>query len=173
MLLPLVIFSCNTFDKFDHFGIGNTFKKSFTVNIDPNNNLSFAKSVEFAASDDEVIENNIDNINKFKVTQISLSIEKYIGNNEAKANGYVRFQSGGKNIGDSVKIENLNFKQLFDSKKRLVLPLTEATYSAIKNAYLTNETIIITSNGAVDSVTEILEIEFGIFMTIEATISKE
>jgi len=172
LILPFVIFSCSSFDKFNQFGIGNTFDESFTVTV-PMSNQSFEGFVEFAASDDETIKDNIDNITAFEVTQISVKITNYSGNSEAVANGGFSVESEGVSVGDPVEISNLNLAQLYASQEYLALPLTNSTYSAIKEAYLANQTLTVTTNGGITGATEILEIEFTIFMSIEATIDTQ
>ncbi len=173
LILPLVIFSCSTFDKFDYFGIGNTFQESFIVDIPYNNNMSFFGSVEFAASDDATIADNINNIQEFEVTQISLKITNYSGNPEAVGNGSFMVTSNDSNIGDAVQVENLNFAQLFASEELMELPLTQATYDAIKIAYLANQTLTVEASGDITGATEDLQVEFTIYMSIEATIGNQ
>jgi len=173
LILPLVIFSCSTFEKFDYFGIGNTFQESFEVDIPFSSNMSFFGSVEFSASDDPTIQDNIDNIQEFEVTQISLKITNYSGNPEAVANGNFMITSNGNSVGDAVQISNLNFAQLFASEELMELPLTQATYDAIKTAYLANQTLTIEASGEISGATESLQIEFTMYLSVEATIGNQ
>ncbi len=174
LILPLVIFSCNIFEKFNYFGIGNTFEESFEVDIPYNeDNMSFFGSVEFAASDDATIEDNINNIQEFEVTQISLKITNYIGNPEAVANGNFMVTSDNNNVGDAVQVDNLNFAQLFASEELMELPLTQATYDAIETAYRANQTLTVEASGDITGAREDLQVEFTIYMSIEATIGNQ
>ncbi len=173
LFILLTVFSCSTFEKFDHFGIGNTFEESFEVDIPFSNNMSFLGSVEFAASDDATIQDNIDNIQEFEVTQISLKITNYVGNSGAVGNGSFMITSNGNSVGDAVQVSNLNFTQLFASEELMELPLTQATYNAIETAYRANETLTIEASGEISGATENLQIEFTVYMSIEATIGSQ
>ncbi len=172
LFILLTAFSCSTFEKFDHFGIGNTFEESFEVDIPLSNNMSFLGSVEFAASDDATIQDNIDknNIQEFEVTQISFKINNYVGNSGAVGNGSFMITSNGNIVGDAVQVSNLNFTQLFASEELMELPLTQATYDAIETAYRANETLTIEVSGEIFEATENLQIEFTVYMSVEATI---
>ncbi len=173
-ILPLFIFSCSTFEKFDHFGVGNTFDKSFIVNIPLSEQMTFSGSVEFAASDDNTIGDNVDNIEKFKVTQVNVKISDYKGNPEAVTNGNFFITSntpdGDVPVGDPATISNLNFEEVYNADQLLELDLTPATFIAIQEAYLANQTLTVQAVGDITGATEDLEIEFTIYMSIEATI---
>ncbi len=172
-ILPMLIFSCSTFEKFDQFGVGNTFDESFTVNIPQNSNMAFSGTVEFAASDDAIISDNLSDIQEFEVTQIGFKITNYVGNPEAVASGSFATTSDNINVGDSVMFSNLNFAQIFASEELMVLNLTSSTYDAIKTAYLNNQTLAVDVTGDIAGATEDLQIEFTVYMSIEATIGNQ
>lgn len=174
LILPFIILSCNTLNKFDHFGVGNTFDESFIVDIPFSENMTFSGSVEFAASDDDTIGDNIDDIEEFKVTQISVKISDFNGNPEAVANGHFFITSNTPNgdipVGEPISISNLIFSEVYNTDQLLELDLTPATFIAIQEAYLNNQTLTVQAVGDVTEATEDLEIEFTVYMSIEATI---
>ncbi|VAW26238.1 hypothetical protein MNBD_BACTEROID06-269 [hydrothermal vent metagenome] len=162
LILPLVIFSCSIFEKFNYFGIGNTFEESFTVVVSEGNITSFEGSASFDASDDATLEDNIGNITEFKVTRISLRITK-VAPASIMATGEVYITSEGDSIGNPV---NMNID--LSSGEDIELDITPATFAAIEKAYLEKQKIKITAAGAVSDTP--IDVEFTIYMSVEATI---
>lgn len=171
LILPFVILSCDFLDKFDHFGVGNTFEESFTVNTPPGPAETFSGSVDFAASDDSTIGDNLgENMEEFDITKISLRITKYTGDVSVFANGDFTFSYNGLVVGVPVAIDNLIFSQAESTGQEFILPLTSGTYKDIKAAYLNNQPITITIAGVCSASETDVEIEFTMYMEIAATI---
>jgi len=170
LILPFAFASCDNFlDKFDHFGIGNTFERSFNINVNPADVSSYTGFVSFDASDDATLDDNLDNIKEFDIESISYKITGFSGDKDAVANGMVKITSEGVDVGTSVAIGNVNFFDLNAESTEMELPLTQATYDGIKDAYLKNQKIKIEMSGDY-IVSEPTEVEFTIYMTIEALI---
>jgi hypothetical protein len=164
LVLPFIFSSCDDFfGKFDHFGVGNTFEESFSVSVNANDQTSYAGSVSFDASDDATLDENIDKISQFEVNRISVVITSFTGDPSTIASGSFTITSEGQPVGTPVSLDlNLN------SEEEVVLPFTDATFRAIKDAYLEKQKITITAEGSVSSAP--IEVEFTVYMTIEATI---
>ncbi len=162
LILPLIIFSCDTFDKFDHFGVGNTFEESFEVKVPEGSITTFEGSASFDASDDSTLNDNIDAITQFEVTRISMKITK-VASTKIMAEGEVSITSDGVPVGDPVSM-NLDLS----SDEEVLLAITPATFEAIKKAYLDKQKIKITASGSVSDTP--IDVEFTIYMSIEATI---
>jgi len=150
------------FDKFDHFGIGNTFEESFAVVVPEGSRTSFEGSASFDASDDATLDENIDAISEFEVTRISIKITK-VASTKIMAIGEASITSESENVGDPVSV-NLDLS----SDEEVVLDITPSTFKAIKKAYLDKQKIKITVSGEVTDTP--LDVEFTIYMSIEATI---
>lgn len=162
LILPFIFASCDFLDKFDHFGVGNTFEESFAVSVPAGSQQTYSGSVSFDASDDATLEENLDNIREFNVTSISLRITKTTPN-AVTANGSFSITSEGTPVGDPVDV-NLDLS----SDEEVILPLTSSTFDAIKDAYLANQKITITAAGSVTDTP--IDVEFTVYMSIEATI---
>ncbi len=162
LILPFVIFSCSSFDKFDHFGVGNTFEESFEVVVPEGTVTSFEGAASFDASDDKTLEDNIDNISAFEVTRLSLKITK-VNATKVMAEGQVNITSDGKAVGDAI---NMNLD--LSSDKEVVLEVNPNTFAAIKEAYLSKRKIKVTASGSISDTP--IDVEFTIYMSIEATI---
>ncbi len=162
--LPFLFSSCDGFlDKFDHFGVGDTFEASFDVDLKSSEPGDFEGSVSFDATDDAVLDENLDNIDEFEVTRIGLQITSFDGVAGAMATGFVSISSNGENIGEPVALSiDLN------SDAEMELPFTSGTFDEIKQAYLDNKVIEITGSGSISDVPA--KVEFTIYMTVEATI---
>lgn len=171
LILPFVISSCDFLDKFDHFGVGNTFEESLTVNTPPGPAETFSGSVDFAASDDATLGDNLQDIQEFDITKISLRITKYTGDDSVFANGDFTFSYNGLVVGVPVVIDNLIFSQAESTGQEFILPLTSVTYKGIKDAYLNNQPITITIAGVCSASETDVEIEFTMYMEIAATIN--
>lgn len=171
LILPFVISSCDFLDKFDHFGVGNTFEESLTVNTPPGPAETFSGSVDFAASDDATLGDNLQDIQEFDITKISLRITKYTGDDSVFANGDFTFSYNGLVVGVPVVIDNLIFSQAESTGQEFILPLTSVTYKGIKEAYLNNQPITITIAGVCSASETDVEIEFTMYMEIAATIN--
>ena len=170
LILPFAFASCDFLDKFDHFGVGNTFEGSFTINAAAGDSDSFSGSVEFAASDDATIGDNLQDIQEFEVVKISLRITEYTGDNSVVANGEFTISSNGLVVGTPVIVDNLNFSQVANLEQELILPLSAGTYNDIKEAYLNNQTLTITAEGDLSASETSVEAEVTIYMEISATI---
>ena len=171
LILPFVISSCDFLEKFDHFGVGNTFEESFVIEASAGDGDTFSGSVEFSAQDDATIGDNLANIEEFDVTKISLRITKYTGDPTVVANGEFTVASNGLVVGTTVAITNLNFSDLASSEQELILPLSASTFSAIKEAYLNNQTLTVTAEGDISKSDTDVEAEVTIYMEVSATIS--
>ncbi len=162
LILPFIFSSCDFLDKFDHFGVGNTFEESFQVSVPAGSVSSYAGSVSFDASDDATLEENLENIREFEVTSISLRITKTT-TNTVTADGSFAITSDGAPVGDPVTV-NLDLS----SEEEVILPLSTSTYRAVKDAYLAHQKITIAVAGSVSETP--IDVEFTIYMAIEATI---
>ena len=168
LILPFVFTSCDFFSKFDHFSAGNTFEESFSVAVTPGISDSFSNSVEFAVTDDSTISDNINEIESFDVNEISYKITDFNGDEFATAQGEITITSAGRPIGDPVSISE-NFGDLYASGGEMSLPLTNGTLTALKEAYLNNETLSINVSASY-LVNKKTTFEFTVYMSIEALI---
>jgi len=169
-ILPFVFTSCDFLEKFDHFGVGNTFERSFDINVNPTDLNTYTGFVSFDASDDATLDENLDDIKEFDIENIRYKITGFSGDDIAVANGTVKITSEGDVVGTSVTIGNVNFSDLYAEGTEMKLPLTQATYNAIKDAYLSKQKIKIEISGDY-VVSEPTEVEFTIYMTVEALIN--
>ena len=169
-ILLFAFLSCDFLDKFDHFGVGNTFERSFIINVDPNDVNTYSGFVSFDASDDATLDENLDNIKEFDIENIRYKITGFAGDDVAVANGTVSITSEGEQVGTSVTFENVNFSDLYAEDMEMMLPLTQATYAAIKEAYLSKQKIEIEVSGDY-IVREPTELEFTLYMTVDALIN--
>ncbi len=167
LLLPFLFTNCNT-DKFDHFGVGNTYEKSFVVTVpaDASTN-SFTGNTSFSADDDSTIKDNLENITDFDVTRVSLKITKFDGDPTTIGNGSVLITANSVEL-SSVNLVDLNFASMAQSGDELLLPLDEQDIIAINNAYLAGQTLMLEANGSVNNVG--FTAEFTIYVSIEASI---
>ena len=62
---------------------------------------------------------------------------------------------------------------MFASEELMELPLTQATYDAIETAYRANQTLTVEASGDITGAREDLQVEFTIYMSIEATIGNQ
>lgn len=169
LLLFTVFFtSCDT-DKFNHFGVGNTFEKTFTVALpaDATDN-SFSGTVSFSAADDATIEDNLPNITDFNVTRVSLKINSFNGASGTIGNGTARATANSVEL-SSINLVDLDFAAMAQSGEELILPLNQQDIIAINNAYLAGQTIDFTASGSVNK--KGFTVEFSMFVSIEATIN--
>lgn len=169
VLIPVVLLSCDFLDKFDHFSAGNTFEQSFSVTVDEND-PSFSGSVEFAATDDETINENIDKISDYKLDKLSFTIDSYNGPSNSAGNGQFTFASLGTTLGSPIVVSNVNFSELAASGVELEVPLTDEIVLAVRNAYLNNQTITIEASGEITNLTEPATFDFTVLMSIEARV---
>lgn len=162
LILPFIFSSCDFLDKFDHFGVGNTFEESFAISVPEGITQSYSGSVSFDASDDATLEENLDNIREFEVISISMRVTKTTPNT-VTAEGSFSITSQGAPVGDPVQL-TLDLS----SDEEVILPLSPATFRAVKDAYLANQKITITAAGSVSETP--IDIEITVYMAIEATI---
>lgn len=162
LILPFVFSSCDFLDKFDHFGVGNTFEESIAISVPEGTIQSYSGSVSFDASDDATLEENLDNIQEFEVISISIRVTKTTPH-AVTAEGSFSITSQGAPVGDPVDL-------IIDlsSDEEVILPLSSTTFRAIKDAYLANQAITITAAGSVSDTP--IDIEITVYMAIEATI---
>lgn len=167
-ILPLFFIGCSNFDKFDHFGIGNTFEQSFDVKVPDGSVTTFEGNASFAATDDEIIQENIDNISEFEVSRLSLKITR-VAPTSILAAGSISIttvdpiSSAIIPVGDPI---NINMDLSSDEEIELLMNLP--TLEAVKTAYLGNQEINVTASGSVSETP--IDVEFTIYMSIEATI---
>ena len=168
-LLIVAFTSCDFLDKFDHFGAGNTFDESFTVTVDEND-PDFTGTVEFAATDDETIKENIDRISDYKLNKLSFVIDSYNGPSSSVGNGQFSFSSLGTPVGSPIVISNVNFAQLAASGEEFEIPITDAFVLAVGEAYLNNQTLTVEASGSISDLTEAASFDFTVYLSIEARI---
>lgn len=171
LVIPFLISSCDFLEKFDHFGVGNTFEESFEIDIPANTGGSFAESVEFSVSDDATISENIQNIQEFEVNRISLKITEYTGDDNVIVNGLLITKSNGFEVVDPVLIENLNLSQAYENDEEVVLVLSDNQLDDIKEAYLGGTPLLLEATGSVSESTSAINAEITLYMSIDATIS--
>lgn len=172
LIIPFIISSCDFLEKFDHFGVGNTFEESFEIGIPAGAGGSFAESVEFSVSDDATISDNIEHIQEFEVNRLSLKVTKYDnGDPNVIVNGILTVRSNGFDVGETIVIENLNLSQLYDNDEEVVLLLSDNHLNDIKEAYLGGTPLTFVASGDVSESTTDVVAEITIYMSIDATIS--
>lgn len=163
--LPFILTSCDFLEKFDHFGVGNTFEKSFEISVPEGTTSSYEGSVIFQASDDATIDDNLNNIQEFEVNKISVKVTSFEGDPTATAVGHFEIRGDGNQLIGTPLSLNLDL----NSDEEVELELLPSTLASIKDAYLNKEKIRVTANGSVSSTP--IDVEITIYMTIEATIS--
>lgn len=174
LIIPFIISSCDFLDKFDHFGVGNTFEESFEISVPGGTAGSFSKTVEFSVTDDATVSDNLDNnnIQEFEVIRISLKITDYSsGDNDVIVNGELAITSNGFVVGEPVSIDNLNLSQAYNNDEELVLVLSSAHLNDIKEAYLGGTPLVLETSGSTTGSSVDIEAELTVYMSIEATIS--
>ena len=169
-IIPLVILaSCDFLEKFDHFTAGSTFSESFNVTVDQND-PDFVGSVEFAATDDETIKENIDKISDYKINKLSFIVDSYNGPSNSTGSGQFSFSSLGTQIGSTVSVSNINFGQLAVSGQEVEIPLTDDIIVAVRDAYLGGNPVKIDASGELTNLTEPATFEFTVYMSVEARV---
>lgn len=162
LILPFVFASCDFLDKFNHFGMGNTFEETFSISVS-DGEQSFSEDVSFDASDDATLEENFDKISHFEVTRISIRITSFEGDPTTMADMVVSITSKGETVGEPFAVPSFNL----NSEEEILLDLSDPNFRAIEDAYLTNRTITMIATGLISNTP--VEVDFTVYMTVEAT----
>jgi hypothetical protein len=164
LAIAAISYSC---DKLN-FDVNHLFEVSATVDLNENDDTSYSGDVKIDAAAASEIEEHLSNIVNYTLNSVDFSISDFaMGSDSTTSTFSVSFSSGGNQIGNTISSQNpLQLSQLSDSGQKINLPINQATITAIQDALLSNNEVIVNYEGTVSEVPVKFTVNFFLDVTI-------